>query len=470
MNKGNISKKDLLTVGRIALDHLNEMSNYYTKLQEMEKDVDSIKKSKEKEDFFNDRTKKHMDLVSKQLDKIIALDDPRIDNSILEKEKIEHDQTKLREPERKPYIDITWFHRMKMLDGKYGTPENIKDAMQQATFHHVSTNKHHPEFWDKGVNINSINRADRDAPPKKAVDATKMPLSCVACMVADWLAMSEELGTNAKEWADKNIGIRWKFNDKQKKLIYDLIDGVENMKVKKSIDGGKKESADELKRRLLSNIEHFLEKYEDNQDSEEARKDFLDIKNEIEKMSLYKTSLEENNVTKSNDFSYDESLKKDIHVFLKGYETLAYLGSEFSDERLNDLFQKAAIINENKQFNLSMDNSDRIGRIIAVDSVAHALHQNKNQDGSSQYKILDDLADVSKSFGEQDRSTRLLIVENPDRASEIEKLLKLEILQKGNLERSGKFWKLMEKAIKEGISKLSNFELVALREWLYAKL
>jgi hypothetical protein len=45
-------------------------------------------------------------------------------------------------------------------------------------------------------------------------------------MVADWFAMSEELGGHPKEWADKNINIRWKFNDNQIRLIYDLIQRV----------------------------------------------------------------------------------------------------------------------------------------------------------------------------------------------------------------------------------------------------
>lgn len=45
-------------------------------------------------------------------------------------------------------------------------------------------------------------------------------------MVADWFAMSEELGGHPKDWADKNINIRWSFSQEQKNLIYDLIKGI----------------------------------------------------------------------------------------------------------------------------------------------------------------------------------------------------------------------------------------------------
>ena len=46
-------------------------------------------------------------------------------------------------------------------------------------------------------------------------------------MVADWSAMSEELGSETKDWADKNVNVRWEFTDEQRDLIYELIDKVE---------------------------------------------------------------------------------------------------------------------------------------------------------------------------------------------------------------------------------------------------
>jgi hypothetical protein len=45
------------------------------------------------------------------------------------------------------------------------------------------------------------------------------------------LAMSEEKSTDPYDWAKKNIGIRWKFTDGQKRLIYDLMDKCWSKKI-----------------------------------------------------------------------------------------------------------------------------------------------------------------------------------------------------------------------------------------------
>jgi hypothetical protein len=45
-------------------------------------------------------------------------------------------------------------------------------------------------------------------------------------MVADWLAMSEELGGHPRQWADTNVGVRWKFSEAQSSFIYELIERV----------------------------------------------------------------------------------------------------------------------------------------------------------------------------------------------------------------------------------------------------
>lgn len=176
-----------------------------------------------KEEHFQQRTNLHIRLVSKYLDKIIQLKDPRLDPSVLVAEKGGHDQSKFRSPEYEPYLHVNWKYYMKDKGQTYNPPPEIKKAMDTATLHHVTSNKHHPEAWAPTASINS---EDRDKPPEEIVDASKMPLSYVATMVADWLAMSEEKSTCPYEWAKKNIGIRWSFTDNQKRLIYDLLDRV----------------------------------------------------------------------------------------------------------------------------------------------------------------------------------------------------------------------------------------------------
>jgi len=172
---------------------------------------------------FETRTNYHISLVRKYIDKIIALNDPRLDLAVLEEEKEHHDLSKFKEPEYTPYLHVNWKYYMKERGTEYMPPNIIRRQMNTATFHHVSTNKHHPDYWDNNLSINNLNLDDRDKIPDKMVDSTKMPLTHIATMVADWLAMAEEKKTDPYKWAEQNINKRWKFNKEQKEFIYDLI-------------------------------------------------------------------------------------------------------------------------------------------------------------------------------------------------------------------------------------------------------
>ncbi len=163
---------------------------------------------------FKKRTNFHIFLVQKYIDKIIALNDPRLDLAVLKNEKEIHDKSKFEEPEYSPYLHINWKHFMENHGKKYNPSEEIQNQMNIATFHHISTNRHHPEYWYKNLTLDNLNSTDRDKPAKQ-VDATKMPLAYVATMVADWLAMSDERKTDPYKWAEQNIGMRWKFNKDQ---------------------------------------------------------------------------------------------------------------------------------------------------------------------------------------------------------------------------------------------------------------
>jgi len=170
--------------------------------------------------FFDKRTNKHIDLVKKYCKKIENFDSDRFDG-LCDQAK-DHDQSKFEDPEYEPYLYVTWSYKCKDDGKKFEVPEEIDKAMNEATNHHVISNKHHPEYYsDKKVGL--INRKDRDKPPAEMVDATKMPILSIGEMCADWLAMSEEKGTNPEKWADKNVNIRWKFNDEQKDTIYEII-------------------------------------------------------------------------------------------------------------------------------------------------------------------------------------------------------------------------------------------------------
>jgi len=172
-------------------------------------------------DWFEKRTKRHIELVQKYCKKIHKYDAKRFSEILSLGE--EHDASKYEEPEKTPYIYISWDYKCKDDGKEFELPDGMKEKMNQASEHHVHSNKHHPEYWSDEKE--TINREDRDV-VKKLIDATKMPEIHVASLVADWCAMSEEKSSNPKDWADKNIGKRWKFDDKQTKLIYELLGAV----------------------------------------------------------------------------------------------------------------------------------------------------------------------------------------------------------------------------------------------------
>jgi hypothetical protein len=178
--------------------------------------------TKEMVDWFDKRTSKHIKLVQKYCKKIFDYDPDRF-GSVVESGK-KHDASKYKTPEHGPYVYITWQYKQKDAGKDFQLPDGTKEAMNDATEHHVGNNRHHPEFHDdvKG----KINREDRDKPPEKKVDASKMPDEDVAEMVADWCAMSEEKSGTPKKWAKDNIGKRWVFTDDQEALIYELIDAI----------------------------------------------------------------------------------------------------------------------------------------------------------------------------------------------------------------------------------------------------
>ncbi len=179
------------------------------------------------QDHFKYRTGYHLWCVRKWSDRIAELNDPRVERSLLDEERDKHDEMKWLAPEYEPYVLISWRYKC-LRDGvEFELPEDIKQQMHEATFHHIKNHRHHPEYWDETVTIDSLNKDDRDRPSEgKIVDGMGMPLTYIAAMVADWFAMSEELGGHPRDWAQKNIGVRWNFDQRQKSFIYYLIDRV----------------------------------------------------------------------------------------------------------------------------------------------------------------------------------------------------------------------------------------------------
>lgn len=169
-------------------------------------------------EWFEVRTANHIRLVQKYAKKIYDYDNNRFAH-ILDRV-LKHDQSKFESPECVPYIFTSWNYRCKDLGKQFEITDEIKNSMNEATLHHIQNNRHHPEYFDE---FSEINEKDRDAIPDRMVDATKMTDLDIAEMCADWLAMAEEKGNTAESWADKTVNKRWKFNDDQTILIYEII-------------------------------------------------------------------------------------------------------------------------------------------------------------------------------------------------------------------------------------------------------
>jgi hypothetical protein len=171
----------------------------------------------EKYEFFIERTNNHIRLVQEAAEKIVSAY-PELGALVFQVDS--HDASKFEDPELTPYIELTWKKKLEKEEEDYKTDDR---AIHDATLHHIKNNRHHPEFHleDKSkANLDSTNR-DKSI---SVVDASNMSDTDVAEMVADWQAMSEELGTNtAREWYDKVKDVRWHFSDHQNELIDKLL-------------------------------------------------------------------------------------------------------------------------------------------------------------------------------------------------------------------------------------------------------
>ena len=189
----------------------------------LNKVLSSVGMTQEMVDWYSVRTNMHIKLVQKYLKKIQALNLPEVDPTLLTAE-MDHDTGKWVTPEYEPYVHINWKYRQLRHEIDYQVPEELNET--EATFHHVKTHKHHPEYWDDEATLESINPKNRDKPSGKQVNATLMPLTYVASMMADWLALSEEKSTDVRDWIKMNVNVRWRFSSDQVDLIHTIVEMV----------------------------------------------------------------------------------------------------------------------------------------------------------------------------------------------------------------------------------------------------
>lgn len=150
-------------------------------------------------EYYLKRTRKHIDRVIKNC-YIISKHLPEDIKNILNDRVELHDVSKFSEDEFYPYVWLTWIKKPGNENFVYN--HQINEYINKAWEHHKRENKHHPEYFE--IMFGDIN---------------KMTIIDLAEMVADWHSMTQEFGGSTKEWMDKNVGSRWKFNDVNKREI-----------------------------------------------------------------------------------------------------------------------------------------------------------------------------------------------------------------------------------------------------------
>ena len=99
--------------------------------------MSKLKESVE-EDWFQERTDNHIRLVQRAAAKI-AEELPELEEVVTQAET--HDSLKFEEPERTPYIQLTWLKKQgEKAEG------DLQDQITQATLHHIKNSHHHPEY------------------------------------------------------------------------------------------------------------------------------------------------------------------------------------------------------------------------------------------------------------------------------------------------------------------------------------
>lgn len=157
--------------------------------------------TKEMVDYFLERTELHRNLVKKYGMKI-------------GKDFSEHDPDKT-STGALPYIHLTWQNANK----DFKVHPKIQEDIQKATFIHIKTNRHHPEYWCESVEHSLIGGT-----VQQELECSDMPNSALEELCADWCAMSEELGGSPLDWAKNHIGKKWIFNKEQEQHIYKTLD------------------------------------------------------------------------------------------------------------------------------------------------------------------------------------------------------------------------------------------------------
>lgn len=152
--------------------------------------------------FYERRTSEHIERVRRFLVLMAQVTDHG--EMLIERARV-HDASKYGTEERIPYVWLTEYHRCRRNGEPFQYPEGVAEAAKRAIHHHVTTNRHHPEFHADPNDMSDVDLIE---------------------MVCDWTAMAQEFGEDggsARGWADKTVGRRVAFNAENVRFIYEII-------------------------------------------------------------------------------------------------------------------------------------------------------------------------------------------------------------------------------------------------------
>ena len=133
----------------------------------------------------------------------------------------DHDKSKFFEPELTPYIWLTWENHCLLNNIPLELDETIKYSIAHAISHHITKNRHHPEFYSNPDNMTKVDLIE---------------------MVCDWKAISQEMGEKSPiYYANRVLGKKFHFSPEKceeiKKIIIELDEMCdEEEKIKKKLE------------------------------------------------------------------------------------------------------------------------------------------------------------------------------------------------------------------------------------------
>jgi hypothetical protein len=156
--------------------------------------------------FSERRTTEHIERVRRCLTLLAAVTDHG--GELLERARV-HDASKFGIEERIPYVWLTEYHRCRRMGEPFEYPKGVEEQVKRAIHHHVTSNRHHPEFHADPNDMSDVDLIE---------------------MVCDWTAMAQEFGQDggsARGWADRTIGKRVAFNEDKRRFIYQMIEELD---------------------------------------------------------------------------------------------------------------------------------------------------------------------------------------------------------------------------------------------------